>query len=101
MLRDARPYYVYVIESSVHGRSVLYVGQSAHRPSVRLREHQECHTYCSSCRCRHYVRGRKARLRRDLMRGWGPYQGRPAAEKAEKQLARRLRRLGYKVSGGH
>ena len=97
-----RPYYVYVIESCVNGKKTLYVGQSAKTPEARFREQSaSCKTYCSTCRCRHYVPGKVLRLRRELFEQYNPLPSRQEAERIEKWLFRHLRRRGHRVKGGH
>lgn len=98
-----RHYYVYVIEAYKNGRRLFYVGQSAKTPVERFKEHDgSCKTYCSTCKCRHYVPGKgRHKLRWDLFSAYNPLESRPEAEKIEKWLAARLRRQGYNVVGGH
>ena len=96
-------YYVYVIEAiDKNGRSVLYVGQSGKTPTQRLADHKSsCPRYCTSCACRHYVKGEVKGLRRDLYAHYNPISSRKAAEEIERWLARLLRKRGYHVIGGH
>jgi hypothetical protein len=102
-LEPARAYHVYVVETlTVEREALLYVGQSGKTPEARLEDHRAgCKRYCSSCACRHYVGGRRMRLRYDLFAHVRPVRTRREAEVLEKRLARSLRRRGYHVIGGH
>jgi hypothetical protein len=98
-------YYVYVIEATdpLTGKRKLYVGQSGKTPEARLRDHRaRAKTYCPRCEPRHYVpKGAQLRLRRDLFSEYNPISSRPRAEAVERQLARRLKGMGFTVIGGH
>jgi predicted GIY-YIG superfamily endonuclease len=95
-------YYVYVIElaDAVGPRRdprypSVYVGQSAVPPEQRFQQHME--GYRSS----RYVRKHGKRLRPRLYRHFNPMATRDEALELERELARRLRRRGYTVYGGH
>lgn len=89
-----RRYYVYVIEEIRHGKREFYVGQTGKRPEERFREHKRGHFG--------YLRGGKAiSLRKDLTKKVNPLFSRVAAERAEKVIARTLRKRGLRVKGGH
>lgn len=90
---------------------LVYVGQSAHEPDCRYRQHKECHgpVIRFSCICERplgdfsrnlsnrYVRTYGRYLRRDLYERFNPIRTRAAAERAEKQLARDLAARGFGV----
>ena len=93
-------YCVYVIElDGVSGNApdkpVVYVGQSAVPPEVRFQQHLD--GYKSS----RYVRRYGVRLPPRLYRTHNPLPSRVAAFEREKELARRLRKRGCTVFGGH
>ena len=95
-------YYVYVIEldgvpgpRTDPGKPAVYVGQSAVPPEERFQQHLD--GYKSS----RYVRRYGVRLRPRLYRAHNPLPSRVAALEREKELARRLRKRGYTVFGGH
>ncbi len=124
------PYFVYVIEldpavarirrfrdrnprMDLDGRC-LYVGQSAHEPDCRYRQHKECHgrNIRFSCICdrksgrfRKNLSNRYARkyglfLRRQLYEKRNPIRTRKQAERIEHELAMRLRASGHGVWWG-
>lgn len=96
--------YVYAIEldpaaaSKLHrhpdGSPVLYIGQTGVDPRQRFAQHKRGGMYGSDV-----VR----RFGRRLLPGMtsGPYPTRDAAERAEKETARRLKAEGWIVAGGH
>lgn len=96
--------YVYVVEldpkaaRKLHrhpnGSPVLYIGQSGIDPRQRFDQHQRGGMYASDI-----VRRFGRRLIPELTSG--PYPDRPAAERAERETARRLSRQGWIVAGGH
>ena len=97
-----RRYYVYVIEldDAVGERRnprypAVYVGQSAVPPAERLRQHKD--GYRSS----RHVRKHGKCLRPGLYRRFNPMATRDEAVAMERELARRLRKRGYTVYGGH
>jgi hypothetical protein len=99
---DERSYYVYVIElddaagpRTRPDRPVVYVGQSAVPPDQRFQQHLDGH------RASRVVRDHGVRLRPRLYRAHNPLPTRAAAEAMETEVARRLRKRGYVVRGGH
>ena len=80
---------------SRNGQPPVYVGQSAKTPEARLRQHKK--GYKSS----RIVRDYGVCLRPRLSKGYGPFGTRAEALEAEAGLARRLKRMGYCVFGGH
>lgn len=103
MKAPPRHYYVYVIEArDTRGRKIVYVGQSGKTPEERLRQHRSgCTRYCDACSCKHYIHGSIIGLRYDLFQRYNPLRSRPEAERIERLLARKLRRQGFLVRGGH
>lgn len=97
----ARRYYVYVIESIQGGERVLYVGQSAHKPALRLLQHKRGAAYCKGCTKRSYAKGQQMRLVPEFYKGIPTIRSRQQAEKVERILARKLRSFGFTVEGGH
>ncbi|MDP9220704.1 MAG: hypothetical protein M3P23_09205 [Actinomycetota bacterium] len=97
-----RRHYVYVIElnDAVGPRKdarfpSVYVGQSVHEPAVRFRQHLDGY------KASRYVKRYGKFLRPRLYRSMNPMPSRDAALAAEAEVARRLRRRGYTVYGGH
>jgi hypothetical protein len=93
-------YCVYVIElDGVPGndpdKPVVYVGQSAVPPEGRFQQ------YLDGYKSSRYVRRYGVRLRPRLYRTHNPLPSRVAALEREKELARRLRKRGCTVFGGH
>jgi len=89
-------YYVYVVElNEAAGTPAVYVGQSALYPAERFSQHLTGYKAAS------VVRRYGERLRPDLFAALNPIRTRPLAERAEADLAERLRREGYVVFGGH
>jgi GIY-YIG catalytic domain len=95
-------YYVYVIElDDAAGQRtrpdlpVVYVGQSSRMPEERFRQHLAGH------KASRWVRKHGLRLRPRLYRSHNPLPTQAAALAMEKELARRLRKRGYVVRGGH
>jgi hypothetical protein len=96
--------YVYVVELApeaarkVHktpnGQPVLYIGQTGLDPRQRFAQHQRGGQYGSDI-----VRRYGRRLLPELTSG--PYPDRDAAERAERETARRLASEGWMVAGGH
>ena len=94
LFRDPnRRYYVYVIETMKDGKRKFYVGQTGKKPEQRFKEHKRGGHYS-------YAKGAKL-LRKDLTRKVPPLYTRQQAERAEKIIARVLRKRGLKVEGGH
>jgi hypothetical protein len=95
-------FYVYVIElrDAIGERidpskPIVYVGQSCHEPSVRFRQHLDGY------KASRHVRKFGVRLRPRLYARFNPLPSRGAAEAAEREVGRRLRRRGYTVYGAH
>ena len=95
-------YHVYVIELSDGvgprcdpRKPCVYVGQSAVPPKERLQQHLDGY------KASRYVRDFGIKLKPRLYKNYGPYPTRGESEAAEGRLARRLRRKGYRVYGGH
>jgi hypothetical protein len=92
---------VYVIElsrSAVREACALapvYVGQTAHTPEHRFAQHKAGGRLAAGRPHRFGVR-----LRRDLMKGIGPFASRAEAERAERLLAEALERRGHRVFWG-
>ena len=92
-------FHVYVVEldaAACHpdvevGRCV-YVGETWKTPVKRLDDHKAGGVTASRVVWRHGVR-----LRSDLYRGWGPYENREIAVRAEARLAEALVKRGYVV----
>jgi predicted GIY-YIG superfamily endonuclease len=100
--RPRSSYYVYVIElDDAVGVRVradkpsVYVGQSALPPEERYAQHRR--GYRSS----RYVRNHGVRLRPKFYRNYNPLPDRDAALATEAHLAKRLRKRGLTVYGGH
>jgi hypothetical protein len=97
----ARSYSVYVIElarACVREPCALapvYVGQTAHDPEHRFEQHKAGGRLASAKPYRYGVR-----LRRDLMKGIGPFASRAEAEQAERALAKALEKRGHRVFWG-
>src|SRR2546426_333075 len=97
----ARSYSIYIIELSRDctpepcALAPVYVGQTAHTPEHRFAQHKaggklaagKAHTF-------------GIRLRRDLMKGIGPYATRKEAEAAEQAVAEALEKRGHRVFWG-
>lgn len=69
----------------------VYVGQTAKSPQERFEQHK------SGVRSNRYVKAFGVRLRPRLYEKHNPLPTREAAEKEEKQLAKRLKKRGYGV----
>jgi predicted GIY-YIG superfamily endonuclease len=95
MNKKVYTYGVYVIE--IDGdRWTVYVGQTYLTPEERFRQHQEGIHSAPSLR-----NAVKLELRPDLYKHLPRLKTRLEAEKAERDLANRLKDLGYMVEGGH
>jgi hypothetical protein len=97
-----RRYYVYVVEldDAVGPRRnprypSVYVGQSVVPPAERFRQHKDGY------RASRYVRKHGKHLRPRLYQRFNPMATREEAVAMEQELARRLRKRGYTVYGGH
>lgn len=94
LFRDPnRRYYVYVIETLKKGKRAFYVGQTGKKPEQRFKEHKAGRHYA-------YAKGAKL-LRKDLTKHVPPLYTRKQAERAERIIARTLRKRGLSVTGGH
>ena len=78
------------------GKPHVYVGETSQRPEERFAEHLA--GGFTSVRA---VRNHGIRLRPRLYRNWGPYETREASRDAEARLAKKLRKRGFCVRGGH
>ena len=101
------PYYVYVIELDKEvlkskkfivrnpnvnpKKACFYVGQSAHEPEIRFRQHKEGYKSNS------FVRKYGLWLRPRKYRKYNPIKTREEAEEIERQLTNKLRRKGHGV----
>jgi hypothetical protein len=89
-------YGVYVIELDGNPPKRLYVGYSAHSPGHRLSQHL-VRGYLAA---KVFKQGATGKLCPDLCEHLPRHASRQAAEKAERELASRLREDGYSVSEG-
>ena len=101
-------YSVYVIElddtvcrktacpSLLSGKPHVYVGETKHTPEERLEVHR-----AGGFTARPVVTKHGMRLRPRLYKNWRPCKTRTASRAAEARLAKRLRKKGYCVRGGH
>lgn len=100
---DAR-YYVYAISLSprsvkrhpqldevLAGAPVVYVGQSAHDPKMRFREHLRGGMFTSSV---------VTKYGQQLVGYEGPFKTRKEAEREERRLAHSLRYRGFVIYSG-
>jgi predicted GIY-YIG superfamily endonuclease len=98
---ERRLYFVYIIELSRActtrpcALAPLYVGQTAHTPEDRFAQHREGGKLAAVKPHRFGIK-----LRRDLMKGIGPFSTRKEAEAAEKAVAEALERRGHLVFWG-
>lgn len=97
-LLGARTYGVYVIELDRNVNHV-YVGQTWYQPEERLAQHNT--GYAVFHAARPFKRGSRGTLRRDLFAHLPRYRTQPAAEAMEASLAMQLKKLGFRVEGGH
>ncbi len=88
-----RRYHVYVIETIKRGKRSFYVGQTGKKVEQRFKEHKSGHHFS-------YAKGAKL-LRKDLTRKLPQLYTRQQAERAERLIARTLRKRGLRVIGGH
>jgi hypothetical protein len=100
--REGQRYYVYVIQldDAVGARDdprypPVYVGQSVRPPRERFEQHKRGY------RASRVVEKHGRWLRSRLFEMYNPLPSRRAAERAERELASRLRKKGYTVYGGH
>lgn len=94
-------YYIYIVELSRDctdtpcALAPLYVGQTAHDPEHRFRQHQAGGRLAARKAHRYGVR-----LRWDLMKAIAPLSSRKDAERAEREVAEALERRGHLVFWG-
>jgi hypothetical protein len=97
----ARTYSIYIIELSRActtkpcAFAPLYVGQTAHTPEHRFAQHKAGGMLAAGKPHKYGLR-----LRRDLMKGIGPFSTRKDAEAAEKAVANALKKRGHLVFWG-
>ena len=72
-------------------RSCFYVGQTAHDPEVRFKQHKEGYKSNS------FVRKYGLYLQKRKYKKYNPIQTREKAEKIEEQLTEKLRKKGHGV----
>jgi hypothetical protein len=82
--------------SRLSGKPHVYVGETSQTPEERFAQH-----LAGGFTSVPAVRNHGIRLRRRHYRDWGPYDTREASLDAEARLAKRLRRRGFCVRGGH
>jgi hypothetical protein len=97
----SRTYTVYVIELSrdcvkeACALAPVYVGQTAHTPEHRFAQHKAGGKLAAAKPHRYGIK-----LRRDLMKGVGPFSSRAEAEAAERAVAKALEKRGHIVFWG-
>jgi hypothetical protein len=94
----ARTFGVYVIELDRNPNHV-YVGQTWYLPEERLAQHNT--GFAAFHAARIFKRGARGRLRPDLYANLPRYRSQPQAEALESHVALELRKLGFRVEGGH
>ena len=101
MAARSRSYCIYIIELSRActtepcALAPLYVGQTAHTPEHRFAQHKAGGKLAARKPQQFGIK-----LRRDLMKGIGPFSTRQDAENAEKAVAEALKRRGHRVFWG-
>ena len=96
-----RAYSIYIIELSRActnkpcALAPLYVGQTAHTPERRFEQHKLGGRLAAGKPHKYGIK-----LRRDLMKGIGPFATRQEAEAAEKTVAEALEKRGHLVFWG-
>ena len=96
-----RTYSVYIIELSRActtkpcALAPLYVGQTAHTPEERFEQHKAGGKLAAGKPHKYGIK-----LRRDLMKGIGPFATRREAEAVEKAVAEALEKRGHLVFWG-
>ncbi len=97
-ITEARSYGVYIVELDGNPNH-LYVGQTWYLPEERLAQH---HTgFAAFHAARIFKRGVRGRLRPDLYLQLPRVRSQAQAEALEARTAMELRRLGFRVEGGH
>lgn len=94
----ARDYGVYVIELD-HNPNHVYVGQTWYRPEERLAQHNTGLAVFHAARP--FKRGERGKLRRDLFAHLPGVKTQAQAETMEAAVALELKKLGFRVEGGH
>jgi len=97
-ITGARTYGIYIIELD-HNPNHLYVGQTWYLPEERLAQHNT--GFAAFHAARPFKAGARGRLRPDLYRHLPRVRSQSQAEALEAQVARDLRRAGFRVEGGH
>lgn len=88
-------FHTYVIElTTIPG--AVYVGETSKTPEERLAQHHEAGRLAA----RVFRRGARGRLRPDLCGRRASFATREAAKRAERRLAERLERRGWRVYWG-
>jgi hypothetical protein len=100
-VKSSRTYSIYIIELSractrkACALAPLYVGQTAHTPEHRFAQHKAGGRLAAGKPHKFGIK-----LRRDLMKGIGPFSTRKEAEAAEKAVAAALEKRGHLVFWG-
>jgi hypothetical protein len=100
-VKSSRTYSIYIIELSractrkACALAPLYVGQTAHTPEHRFAQHKAGGRLAAGKPHKFGIK-----LRRDLMKGIGPFSTRKEAELAEKAVAAALEKRGHLVFWG-
>lgn len=100
-MKSSRTYSIYIIELSractrkACALAPLYVGQTAHTPEHRFAQHKAGGRLAAGKPHKFGIK-----LRRDLMKGIGPFSTRKEAELAEKAVAAALEKRGHLVFWG-
>jgi hypothetical protein len=93
-----RTYGVYVIELE-HNSNHVYVGQTWYMPHERLAQHNT--GFAAFHAARPFKHGLRGTLRPDLYGHLSRFRSQRQAEAMEEALALQLRKLGFRVEGGH
>jgi hypothetical protein len=93
-----RKYGLYVIELDGNPNHV-YVGQTWYLPHERLAQHNT--GFAAFHAARLFKRGARGTLRPDLYRHAPRVTNQKVAEEMEQELALQLKKLGFRVEGGH
>jgi hypothetical protein len=97
-ITTTRTYGVYVIELDRNTNHV-YVGQTWYLPHERLAQHNT--GFAAFHAARPFKRGARGTLRPDLYRHLPRYRSQAQAEAMEAALAMELKKIGFRVEGGH
>jgi hypothetical protein len=98
LITGKRSYGVYVVELDDNPNHV-YVGQSWYEPEERLAQHDT--GFAAFHAARPFKAGARGKLRRDLIRQIPRYKLQNEAEAMEAKVAIQLKKLGFRVEGGH